>query len=65
MAGPEDSQQHLDDHYGDVVWKIVPEPGKGDGMSSKEAGAFLRGLRPVARAAQSLKEAAKKVSGKA
>lgn len=54
-------QQHLDDHYGDIGWRLVDEPtDSGKGMSSKEAGAFLRGLHPIARVKQTLKEAAKK-----
>jgi hypothetical protein len=59
-------QQHLDDHYGDLGLRLVDEPtgGKGSGMSGKEAGAFLRGLRPVIRAGQSLRDAAKKVAKK-
>jgi hypothetical protein len=59
-------QQHLDDHYGDLGLRIVDEPtgGTGKGLSPAEARSFLRGLRPVARVAQTLKDAAKKVKPK-
>ncbi len=58
-------QQHLDDHYGDLGLELVDEPtGGGKGMSSKEAGVFLRALRPVARVAQTLAQAAKKATHK-
>jgi len=58
-------QQHLDDHYGDLGLNLVDEPtDSGDGMSGKEAGAFLRGLKPVARVAQTLAQAAKKFTHK-
>lgn len=67
MAEPIDSkQQHLDDHYGDLGLRIVEEPtgGAGQGMSSMEARTFLRGLRPVARVVQTLKDAAKRAKPK-
>ena len=58
-------QQHLDDHYGDVGLRLVKEPtDTGEGMSSKEATAFLRALHPVIRVKETLKEAAKKAAGK-
>lgn len=54
-------QQHLDDHYGDLGLTLVPEPtDDGKGMSAGQAKAFLRGLRPVARARQRLGDAVKK-----
>jgi hypothetical protein len=62
MADIDPKQQHLDDHYGDLQWTLVDEPSSGEGMSPAQAGSFLRGLRPVARVAQSLREAAKKVT---
>jgi hypothetical protein len=53
--------QHLDDHYGDVVWQEVPEPkASGPGLTPAEARKFLRGLRPVQKAVQKLGEVAKK-----
>lgn len=57
-----DSQQHLDDHYGDPQFRLVDEPtgGKGEGMTPKQAGAFLRLLRPVVKVGRTLKEAAQK-----
>lgn len=58
-------QQHLDDHYGDLGLRLVDEPtDSGKGMSGKDARSFLRGLRPVAKVKQTLKEAAKKVMPK-
>ena len=58
-------QQHLDDHYGDVGFTLVDDDGEAKpGMSPKEAGIFLRALRPVARVKQTLAQAAKKVKPK-
>jgi hypothetical protein len=59
----ENPQQQLDDHYGDVGFRLVDSAEEeGSGMTGKEARAFLRGLRPVVRGAgQSLKAAAKAV----
>jgi len=55
------AQQHLDDHYGDVVWEEVPEPkAAGPGLTAAEARRFLRGLRPVPKVGQKLGEVAKK-----
>lgn len=60
------AQDALYQHYGDMELRIVDEPtGGGPGMSEDEAGAFLRGLRPVARVRQSLAAAAKIFTGKA
>jgi len=56
----DEKQQHLDDHYGDLGLTLVDEPTGDGGMSSSEAKAFLRGLRPVARVKQTLADAAKK-----
>jgi len=66
MAGKIDPiQQHLDDHYGDVGLRLVKEPtDTGEGMTSREANAFLRGLHPVMRVKQTLKDAAKKAAKK-
>jgi hypothetical protein len=64
MATPIDpKQQHLDDHYGDVEWKMVPEvtDGKGKGLTPAEAKTFLGRTKPVTRAKTTLAEAAKKV----
>lgn len=60
----ESAQDHLYKHYGDVELRLVDEPEGGSGMSSAEAVSFLRGLHPVARVKQTLKDAAKKVAGK-
>lgn len=51
----------LSEHYGDVGFRLVEtdDGDDGPGMSGREARAFLRGLRPVAVARQSLKAAAK------
>jgi hypothetical protein len=58
-------QQHLDDHYGDLGLRLVDEPtDSGKGMTSSEAGAFLRLLKPVTRVKQTLAQAAKKVTKK-
>lgn len=62
MASP---QQHLDDHYGDVGFRLVDDDGEAKpGMSPKEASAFLRALRPVARVKQTLAQAARAVKKK-
>lgn len=55
-------QQHLDDHYGDVGWRLVDEPtgSSGTGMTPKEARSFLRGLHPVAKVKQTLGNLVKK-----
>lgn len=61
-----DPQDQLYKHYGDMELRLVDEPtgGSGKGMTGGEARSFLRGLRPVARVAQTLKDAAKKVTKK-
>lgn len=59
MASP---QQHLDDHYGDVGFTLVNDDDtpEGPGMTKAQAGAFLRGLKPVTRAKQTLGSLVKK-----
>lgn len=57
-------QQHLDDHYGDLGLHLVAEPDSGEGMSPAQARSFLRGLRPVARAVQTLGGLVKKAKPK-
>lgn len=58
-------QQHLDDHYGDVGFVLVNDDvDEQGGMSEKEANTFLRGLRPVVRAGQTLAQAVKKAKTK-
>jgi len=55
------AQDALYAHYGDMELRVVDEPdGGGPGMTSEEAGAFLRSLRPVSRVRQSLAAAAAK-----
>ena len=57
----ESAQDALYRHYGDVEMRLVDGPtGGGAGMSGKEAGAFLRALRPVIRVGQTLKQAAQR-----
>lgn len=57
----EAAQQHLDDHYGDLVLELrdAPKPVKGEGMTGREARSFLRALRPVAKSGKKLGDAAK------
>lgn len=58
-------QQHLDDHYGDLGLTLVKEPTDGGkGLSPAEAGAFLRALKPVVRAGQTLADVVKKAKAK-
>lgn len=55
------AQDALYAHYGDMQLRVVDEPSdSGPGMDGRAAGAFLRGLRPVARVKETLKQAAKR-----
>jgi hypothetical protein len=61
MDAVDSKQQHLDDRADGPVFELVDTPKAAKpGMTSKEAAAFLRGLRPVARVKQTLGSMVKK-----